>query len=151
MGPDTWLKRHAPVEGSWWPEWFAWLHAQSSGQADPPGTGAAGAGYGIASLYIGALGMLAAFLLGRRLFPQPRRAAWTALLYVASPVFMRYAHWATGRGLLVALMPLLVLAVPILAGASLAQVGEFAFVMLHARSEERRVGKERRSRWSPYH
>src|SRR3712207_6321059 len=36
--------------------------------------------------------------------------------------------------------------------ASLAQVGEFSFILAGlGRSEERRVGKECRSRWSPYH
>src|SRR2546426_12099128 len=30
-------------------------------------------------------------------------------------------------------------------------VGELGFLELNARSEERRVGKECRSRWSPYH
>src|SRR5256885_15943789 len=34
---------------------------------------------------------------------------------------------------------------------SLASVGRDGQGFLHARSEERRVGKECRSRWSPYH
>jgi len=29
--------------------------------------------------------------------------------------------------------------------------GEFGYTVKHVRSEERRVGKECRSRWSPYH
>src|SRR3712207_2620015 len=41
--------------------------------------------------------------------------------------------------------------VPFAVGLGLFQVGEFSFVIARVRSEERRVGKECRSRWSPYH
>ena len=76
-------------------------------------TGALGvdAGYYVFSLFSGLTGLLAAFALGRRLFPADgRHAVWLALFYVFSPVFMRYNHWATGRGLFVALFPLFLLA-----------------------------------------
>ncbi|MFB9149784.1 PHA/PHB synthase family protein [Roseovarius ramblicola] len=38
--PDTWLAAHAPVAGSWWPEWERWLARNSSGTvpARAPGT-----------------------------------------------------------------------------------------------------------------
>jgi len=38
--PDTWLAAHAPVAGSWWPEWARWLAQHSSGPvpARAPGT-----------------------------------------------------------------------------------------------------------------
>jgi polyhydroxyalkanoate synthase len=29
--PDTWLAGHAPVAGSWWPEWARWLDEHSTG------------------------------------------------------------------------------------------------------------------------
>ncbi|MBF9033290.1 alpha/beta fold hydrolase [Rhodobacterales bacterium HKCCE2091] len=43
--PDSWLRAHDPVEGSWWTEWCGWLHRTSSPMSSPPPTGAAGAGY----------------------------------------------------------------------------------------------------------
>lgn len=45
MDPDTWLADHEMRDGSWWPEWAAWLTGHSSGPVAPPGIGAAGAGY----------------------------------------------------------------------------------------------------------
>ncbi|MBY6117106.1 alpha/beta fold hydrolase [Mameliella alba] len=38
MDPDTWIGRHEPVEGSWWPIWVDWLSGKSSGEmiAPPP-------------------------------------------------------------------------------------------------------------------
>lgn len=42
VGPKSWAQRHQPVEGSWWPEWTAWLTARSSEEpVDPPGIGGA--------------------------------------------------------------------------------------------------------------
>ncbi|MFU8779760.1 MAG: hypothetical protein ACNA71_01885 [Kiritimatiellia bacterium] len=40
-------------------------------------------------------------------FVKRSHADWCALAYVLSPVFMRYSHWATGRGLFLALFPAL--------------------------------------------
>jgi polyhydroxyalkanoate synthase len=45
MDPDSWLARHPPVEGSWWPEYGRWLAEHSSGAVAPPRMGAAEAGY----------------------------------------------------------------------------------------------------------
>lgn len=65
-------------------------------------------GYYLMSLFSGLTGLSAALRLGRVLFPDRRTGAlWLAFLYVSSPVFMRYNHWATGRGLLLAFLPLL--------------------------------------------
>ncbi|MDA1044338.1 MAG: hypothetical protein O3C57_03840 [Verrucomicrobia bacterium] len=63
------------------------------------------AGYFWVSVLSGSLGLWATFMLGRRLLPNSRSALLMALLYVFSPVFMRYNHWATGRGLFLALFP----------------------------------------------
>ena len=39
-GPDRWLASHAARDGSWWPEWAAWLAAQGSAvRVAPPPTG----------------------------------------------------------------------------------------------------------------
>jgi len=41
IAPDDW-KRNLPArEGSWWPEWVAWLNARSTGSAPPPPMGEA--------------------------------------------------------------------------------------------------------------
>ncbi len=42
--------------------------------------------------------------------PSPNLPLWTAFFYAFSPVFMRYNHWATGRGLFIAIFPLFLLA-----------------------------------------
>jgi polyhydroxyalkanoate synthase len=41
MDPDTWLARHDPVEGSWWPAWGAWLARHSGKPVAPPRMGVA--------------------------------------------------------------------------------------------------------------
>ena len=42
--PDSWLARHQPKDGSWWPELAAWIEARSSGLTAPPPMGAPDAG-----------------------------------------------------------------------------------------------------------
>jgi polyhydroxyalkanoate synthase len=42
---DTWVAQAPRKEGSWWPEWVAWLNARSGAPIDPPALGAADAGY----------------------------------------------------------------------------------------------------------
>ncbi|NDC60323.1 MAG: hypothetical protein EBZ50_16155 [Alphaproteobacteria bacterium] len=42
LGPDEWEQETAPQEGSWWPEWGAWLAAHSSAKVHPPAMGGAG-------------------------------------------------------------------------------------------------------------
>lgn len=66
-------------------------------------------GFYLLSLAFGLTGFAGALLLGRHLFPTGTSAHWLAALYLLSPVFMRYNYWATGRGLLVALLPLYLL------------------------------------------
>jgi polyhydroxyalkanoate synthase subunit PhaC len=42
VGPDEWFAKVAARQGSWWPEWSAWLEAMSSGLVPAPGFGTAG-------------------------------------------------------------------------------------------------------------
>ena len=39
VGPDEWLNEAEQRDGSWWPAWFAWLDAHSTGRMAPPATG----------------------------------------------------------------------------------------------------------------
>ena len=45
VDPETWAAQTPSHEGSWWPEWMAWLARQSSPETPPPDMGAAGEGY----------------------------------------------------------------------------------------------------------
>lgn len=40
LDPDTWQAETPHKDGSWWPEWQAWVAEHSAEQADPPGMGA---------------------------------------------------------------------------------------------------------------
>ena len=44
VDPDTWLTEAELREGSWWPEWVAWLDRQSGEPTAPPAMGAPAAG-----------------------------------------------------------------------------------------------------------
>ncbi len=61
-------------------------------------------GFAVVSWLVALLGVAAATRLAG-VFLSPRVALATGLLYGFSPVFMRYAHWATGRGLFLAVFP----------------------------------------------
>jgi polyhydroxyalkanoate synthase len=43
VDPETWHRQTPQREGSWWPEWVAWLDARSSGAVPPPPLGLSGA------------------------------------------------------------------------------------------------------------
>lgn len=45
VDPETWIATAPHKDGSWWPEWIAWLQARSGERAPAPGMGAAHAGY----------------------------------------------------------------------------------------------------------
>ena len=45
MDPDSWLARHTPQEGSWWPALGDWLAEHSAAPISPPPMGAPDAGY----------------------------------------------------------------------------------------------------------
>lgn len=42
LDPDTWAAAAPRKDGSWWPEWVAWLTARSGSPVSPPAIGAAG-------------------------------------------------------------------------------------------------------------
>jgi hypothetical protein len=67
-------------------------------------------GYYIVSLLSGLTGLFAALWLGTVLFPSHVPAMLFGVFYAFSPVFLRYNHWATGRGVFVALLPLFLIA-----------------------------------------
>jgi len=64
-------------------------------------------GFAVVSWLIALLGVASATRLAGCVFP-PRLALAAGLLYGFAPVFMRYAHWATGRGLFLAVFPVFV-------------------------------------------
>jgi polyhydroxyalkanoate synthase len=45
VDPDVWLAKVPEKDGSWWPEWVAWLDARSGAPGAPPPMGNAAAGY----------------------------------------------------------------------------------------------------------
>ncbi|NVK41001.1 MAG: alpha/beta hydrolase [Oceanospirillaceae bacterium] len=45
VSPEEWCARTPSREGSWWPEWNAWLTQHSDGKSKPPATGAPRKGY----------------------------------------------------------------------------------------------------------
>jgi len=79
------------------------------------------------SVLFGTLGIVSAYILGNAIHSNRRTALWMAFLYGFSPVFVRYNHWATGRGLLLALLPMFLLAI-----LKLPKVRGFAFLLLMA-------------------
>ncbi len=45
VDPDAYLAQAAQKDGSWWPEWHAWLASRSGEPVPPPRCGAPGSGY----------------------------------------------------------------------------------------------------------
>jgi polyhydroxyalkanoate synthase len=45
LDPDAWVAQAPRKDGSWWPEWVAWLEKRSGAPAAPPAMGAATKGY----------------------------------------------------------------------------------------------------------
>ena len=45
VDPETFIDVAPRKEGSWWPEWVAWLTAHSSAPVAPPSMGAPRSGY----------------------------------------------------------------------------------------------------------
>jgi len=62
--------------------------------------------YYVVSVVCAGTALLTSFRLGCACLDQPRQAGLFAFLYAFSPVFVRYTHWATGRGFFLALFPL---------------------------------------------
>ena len=46
VDPDTWQAQTPHKDGSWWPEWHAWVVGHSAEQTEPPALGAPDKGYG---------------------------------------------------------------------------------------------------------
>ncbi|MDP6524949.1 MAG: hypothetical protein QGH15_12075 [Kiritimatiellia bacterium] len=67
-------------------------------------------GFFLTSLLSGITGIAGAWVLGRNIGGNKRYANMFCLFYAFSPVFMRYNHWATGRGFYLAVLPLFLLA-----------------------------------------
>lgn len=42
VAPQAWMTRNPPREGSWWPEWQAWLASRSGDKIAPPVMGRPG-------------------------------------------------------------------------------------------------------------
>jgi len=63
-------------------------------------------GYYLLSLYLCAAGTFAVAFLAARVFPDRNTRRLLVLIYMLSPVFVRYLHWATGRGAFIAIFPL---------------------------------------------
>lgn len=68
-------------------------------------------GYYAFSVLSAAIGILGIALLGRRVCSNHRTADFLTVFYAFSMVFVRYNHWATGRGLLLALLPCFLLSI----------------------------------------
>lgn len=47
MDPDTWLETAPSHEGSWWPDWQAWLAQRAGDRVAPPTMGNEAAGYAV--------------------------------------------------------------------------------------------------------
>ncbi len=47
VAPDDWAANGPMNQGSWWPEWIAWLKARSGDAVEPPATGAPQRGYAV--------------------------------------------------------------------------------------------------------
>jgi len=62
-------------------------------------------GFYVVSLLTALTGLSGSLLMGRVFMGAERDARRVALFYVFSPVFLRYAHWATGRGFFMAVFP----------------------------------------------
>jgi len=45
IDPENWRATHEPRDGSWWPEWTAWLAQRSGEPVPPPPLGAPAAGF----------------------------------------------------------------------------------------------------------
>ncbi len=61
-------------------------------------------GFFVASILNALIGISTSYALGKLVFA-PRSAIIFSLLYAYAPVFVRYTHWATGRGLFLAIFP----------------------------------------------
>ncbi|NQU41624.1 MAG: hypothetical protein HQ523_16895 [Lentisphaerae bacterium] len=66
------------------------------------------AAFWLTSIAIGFTAIFTMMLLASLFSSDPSRQVGLAAMYVLSPVFMRYVHWGTGRGVYLALLPLFV-------------------------------------------
>lgn len=68
-------------------------------------------GFFTVSVLSGITGMCSAWCLGRKIGKTPDYATLFSIIFTFSPVFMRYNHWATGRGFFLSIMPVFLLSI----------------------------------------
>ncbi|MDP6438218.1 MAG: hypothetical protein QGH42_00560 [Kiritimatiellia bacterium] len=90
------------------PRSYPSLHPLMQGSLAILGATGVDGGFWLTSLVIAWTGIFAANLLASAFTSNPARQAGYAAMYVLAPVFMRYVHWGTGRGVYLALLPLFV-------------------------------------------
>jgi hypothetical protein len=86
------------------------LHPFLLATAQSLGSCGVDAGFYVVSLITGWTGLAGMSWLARTAWPGTRAARWAPWLYASLPVFLRYTHWATGRGVLLAVLPVLLVA-----------------------------------------
>ncbi len=90
------------------PRSYPSLHPLMQGSLAILGATGVDGGFWLTSLVIAYTGLFAANLLASVFSSNPARQAGYAAMYVLAPVFMRYVHWGTGRGVYLAILPLFV-------------------------------------------
>jgi hypothetical protein len=116
------------------PRSYPSLHPLMQGSLGILGATGVDGAFWLTSLVIAFTGVFAANLLASVFTPDSSRQAGFAAIYVLAPVFMRYVHWGTGRGVYLAILPLFVwglLKVRRPSGALMAIVSGLCLILAH--------------------